>query len=99
MTRPTSCRQPRPTRLRGEGGRATAVCALLLDSVGCFNVDRKGRDEQRSVARHAVDGDFSVERLGAVLQADEARASTRIDSADAVVANSQADRSVLLADI
>src|SRR2546430_11370874 len=105
MTRPTSCCQPLPSLLRGAAGSASAVgdcsgcfgetpMAPLLDGDCRFILERKRRDEQGSVARRAVDGDLSAECFDPVLQTNEARAPTAIDSADAVVANRQPDPAV-----
>lgn len=53
----------------------------------------KLHEDQRSLAARAADVDRPTERLDPVAEADHARAPRRIGTADAVVANREAQRS------
>src|SRR5437899_11736493 len=90
LARPTSCREPRPSRLPDGQASATGVGACPLDPAGTprdtatwprclflsrrLDVERKRDDARRPAARRAIDPERAGERVDAILPTDASRA-------------------------
>jgi hypothetical protein len=80
-------------------GDSCSLVLIALDLDLRLVAKRKGHDERRPLAGRALDADPSVQGFDAILQSNQARASSWIRAADAVILNRELERPVLLDDV